>query len=283
MHWSNEEWGDLEFAMLNCRQKSQGEQVRKIIKHPGLPFPSPPWRKVWESCHFSLKYYYFSAHREPRLVGGDIPCSGRVEVKHGDTWGTVCDSDFSLEAAGVLCRELQCGTVISILGGAHFGEGKGQIWAEEFQCEGHESHLSLCSVAPRPDGTCGHSRDVGVVCSSETQRTCSICSHPAKGVGGGHHRHLFKSPVSFQDTRRSAWWTASPRVREEWSSRYLGPGDPSATLTGTWKMPTFFASSSNVELPFLPQEEHILGKEVVKSGGTCFTARGPSSTWEIVL
>ncbi|EHB15166.1 Scavenger receptor cysteine-rich type 1 protein M130 [Heterocephalus glaber] len=110
-----------------------------------------------------------SAHREPRLVDGDIPCSGRVEVKHGDRWGSVCDSDFSLEAASVLCRELQCGSAISILGGAHFGEGKGQIWAEEFQCEGHESHLSLCPLAHGQDGTCGHSRDVGVVCSRYTE------------------------------------------------------------------------------------------------------------------
>lgn len=139
---------------------------------------------------FSLKYY-FLAHRQPRLVGGDIPCSGRVEIKHGDKWGSVCDSDFSLEAASVLCRELQCGTVISILGGAHFGEGNGQIWPEEYQCEGHESHLSLCSVAPRQDGTCSHSRDVGVVCSSESQRTCSVCSFTVKRIGLGSHGHLF--------------------------------------------------------------------------------------------
>lgn len=142
-----------------------------------------------ESCYLSLKYY-FSAHREPRLVGGDIPCSGRVEVKHGNTWGTVCDSDFSLEAANVLCRELQCGTAVSIMGGAHFGEGNGQIWAEEFQCDGNESHLSLCSVAPRPGETCNHSRDVGVVCSSETQRTFSIYSLAMKRVGLCSHRHL---------------------------------------------------------------------------------------------
>ncbi|KAM5262720.1 scavenger receptor cysteine-rich type 1 protein M130-like [Ctenodactylus gundi] len=106
-----------------------------------------------------------SVHRQPRLVGGVIPCSGRVEVKHGDKWGSVCDSDFSLEAASVLCRELECGTVVSILGGAHFGKGTGQIWAEELQCKGNESHLSLCPVAPLPGGTCDHSRDVGVVCS----------------------------------------------------------------------------------------------------------------------
>uniref|UniRef100_A0A2K6F0R3 Scavenger receptor cysteine-rich type 1 protein M130 n=1 Tax=Propithecus coquereli TaxID=379532 RepID=A0A2K6F0R3_PROCO len=140
------------------------------------------WQWGGLSCdHYEEAKITCSAHREPRLVGGDIPCSGRVEVKHGDTWGSVCDSDFSLEAASVLCRELQCGTVVSILGGAHFGEGNGQIWAEEFQCEGHESHLSLCPVATRLDGTCSHSRNVGVVCSSETWRTSSIHSHTVKG------------------------------------------------------------------------------------------------------
>ena len=201
MKWSNEGWGGLEFAKPNSRQKSQEERIASL-SHFSLPASLSSWRKILESCSLSLKYY-FSAHREPKLVGGDIPCSGRVEVKHGDTWGTVCDSDFSLEAASVLCRELQCGTVVSILGGAHFGEGNGQIWAEEFQCEGHESHLSLCPVAPRPDGTCSHSRDVGVVCSSETQSTCSICSHIVKRVGLGSHRHLFKALSPFRIHRSS--------------------------------------------------------------------------------
>ncbi|EDM01961.1 CD163 antigen (predicted) [Rattus norvegicus] len=124
------------------------------------------WQWGGLSCdHFEEAQVTCSGHRKPRLVGGEIPCSGRVEVKHGDTWGSVCDFDLSLEAAGVVCRELQCGTVVSILGGAHFGEGSGQIWGEEFQCSGDESHLSLCSVAPPLDRTCSHSRDVSIVCS----------------------------------------------------------------------------------------------------------------------
>lgn len=127
------------------------------------------WQWGGQDCPSEGARVTCSAHREPRLVNGDIPCSGRVEVKHGDEWGSVCDSDFSLEAANVLCRELQCGSAISLLGGAHFGEGKGQIWAEEFQCEGHESHLSLCPLARRQDGICAHGRDVGVVCSRYTE------------------------------------------------------------------------------------------------------------------
>ncbi|XP_067164857.1 antigen WC1.1-like, partial [Apteryx mantelli] len=68
-----------------------------------------------------------------QLVGGDSPCSGRVEIRDGDQWRTVCDSHFGLEAADVICRELQCGTVLSIPGAAHFGEGVGAIWDEELQ------------------------------------------------------------------------------------------------------------------------------------------------------
>uniref|UniRef100_A0ABI7XZN9 SRCR domain-containing protein n=2 Tax=Felis catus TaxID=9685 RepID=A0ABI7XZN9_FELCA len=193
-------WG-LKEADVVCRQLGCGSALKTSYQSYSKTKATTTWLflgscngnetsfwdcKNWQwgglSCdHYEEAKVTCSAHREPRLVGGDIPCSGRVEVKHGDTWGTVCDSDFSLEAASVLCRELQCGTVISILGGAHFGEGNGQTWAEEFQCEGHESHLSLCSVASRPDGTCGHSRDVGVVCSRYTEIRLVNGKSPCEG------------------------------------------------------------------------------------------------------
>ncbi|NWX00258.1 C163A protein, partial [Caloenas nicobarica] len=44
-----------------------------------------------------------------RLVGGKSRCSGRVEIRDGDQWKTVCDSHFGPKAAEVVCRELQCG------------------------------------------------------------------------------------------------------------------------------------------------------------------------------
>lgn len=72
-------------------------------------------------------------------------------------------------------------------------------------------------------------------------------------------------------------------MKEEWRSRFLGPGDLSATLTGTWKMLMFCASSLNVELLLLSQEEHLLGKELGSPGDTCSTALGQNSTWVIVL
>lgn len=42
-----------------------------------------------------------------RLVDGRRPSEGRLEVKVDGAWGTVCDDDFTVQAAAVVCRMLQ--------------------------------------------------------------------------------------------------------------------------------------------------------------------------------
>ncbi|XP_043369864.1 antigen WC1.1-like [Dermochelys coriacea] len=106
-----------------------------------------------------------SGHIKPRLVGGDGACSGRVEIKHGNTWTTVCDAHFDLKVANVICNELQCGIAVSTPGGGHFGEGQGLILTEEFQCVGNESLLFSCPRISQVNQTCSHTNDAGVICS----------------------------------------------------------------------------------------------------------------------
>lgn len=41
-----------------------------------------------------------------RLVGGDSPNEGRLEVCFFNHWGTVCDDNFGSVEAQLVCREL---------------------------------------------------------------------------------------------------------------------------------------------------------------------------------
>ncbi|XP_032869689.1 deleted in malignant brain tumors 1 protein-like [Amblyraja radiata] len=108
-----------------------------------------------------------SGKYRPRLVGGKDRCSGRVEVLHGDEWGTVCDQYFSLLDAGVVCEQLHCGAVAATPGVTHFGRGSGPVWKENYHCRGNEPRLVDCPVLPRDQTSCSHGNDVGLICSDE--------------------------------------------------------------------------------------------------------------------
>lgn len=41
-----------------------------------------------------------------RLVGGEFPSEGRLEICYRGHWGTVCDDEFGSQEASLVCREL---------------------------------------------------------------------------------------------------------------------------------------------------------------------------------
>ena len=51
-----------------------------------------------------------------------------MEVFHNGNWGTVCDDDWDMNDASVVCRQVGSPLdAVSAPGSAHFGAGSGQI------------------------------------------------------------------------------------------------------------------------------------------------------------
>uniref|UniRef100_A0A8C7XQV8 SRCR domain-containing protein n=1 Tax=Oryzias sinensis TaxID=183150 RepID=A0A8C7XQV8_9TELE len=99
-----------------------------------------------------------------RLENGSSRCSGRLEVKSNNLWSSVCEDDFDLLDAEVVCRELGCGAP-SVLQGALYGEAEAPILTREFLCEGHESVLLDCGSSWRKTKACPPDKAVGLTCS----------------------------------------------------------------------------------------------------------------------
>uniref|UniRef100_A0A8C8SMY0 Soluble scavenger receptor cysteine-rich domain-containing protein SSC5D n=1 Tax=Pelusios castaneus TaxID=367368 RepID=A0A8C8SMY0_9SAUR len=118
-----------------------------------------------------------------RLVNGLSNCSGRVEVFHNEQWGTVCDDNWDLTEARVVCRQLGCGTALSAPHVSHFGQGTGRIWLHEVNCTGTEAALSQCRAKPWGKHMCNHVEDASVVCAD------SVIPDPGslQLVGGPNH------------------------------------------------------------------------------------------------
>ncbi|NWW49431.1 DMBT1 protein, partial [Pedionomus torquatus] len=117
-----------------------------------------------------------------RLVGGPDRCAGRVEVLHNGTWGTVCDDGWGSAEGRVVCRQLGCGTVLSVAPGVRYGEGTGQIWLDEVNCTGEERDLSECRARPWGEHNCHHVEDASVECSG------SLGQHPSGWLFNGPNR-----------------------------------------------------------------------------------------------
>ena len=126
-----------------------------------------------------------------RLVSpSNSPSSGRVEVLHMGTWGTICDHSWDLRDANVVCRQLGYDGALSAPRYAAFGQGTGQIWLDDVQCVGDEIAISDCYHRGWNVHNCGHHSDVGVLCrpkgkaihvQSKFVKSDAICSKPTLG------------------------------------------------------------------------------------------------------
>ncbi|KAL6460159.1 hypothetical protein MHYP_G00319180, partial [Metynnis hypsauchen] len=136
-----------EVARITC----SGEK-RHIALQNHLKYSFPNQRQCSNQLHL-------------RLMGGTGVCSGRLEVYHNTEWGSVCDNQWDIRDAQVVCRQLGCGPALSADGSAAFGAGKGPIWLNRVKCRGNEIHLWDCPHSLKNHTDCSHRQDAGVTCA----------------------------------------------------------------------------------------------------------------------
>ena len=129
-----------------------------------------------------------------RLSDGGIPNFGRVEILHNGTWGTICDDNWDINDAAVVCRMLgfnYAWTAISF--GVIVAEqdvelyGTGPIWLDDVNCNGNESSLNECSHNGWLVHNCDHLEDAGVLCGDSpraaNQSVSTVVNDTGKSTG----------------------------------------------------------------------------------------------------
>ncbi|XP_061227016.1 scavenger receptor cysteine-rich type 1 protein M130-like [Neopsephotus bourkii] len=230
---------DMMDAEVVCQQLGCGSATRAYMKGSKYSSGDPPVNMVLVNCRGHEKALWECEVRGwgpydgfhdydtavvcqgfSRLVGGDGPCAGRLEVRQGRAWAGLCEDAVELKAAQVVCRELGCGSVLAVPGAGLFPAASEPQWDAGFECSGSELLLSACRQRARSAQACsGHA---SIVCSSYSgfrlANHSSRCAGRVEVMAGGTWGSLCAS----------AWDLPDAHVL----CHHLGCGPASAVLPG---------------------------------------------------
>ena len=104
-----------------------------------------------------------------RLAGGNTSSSGRVEIAVNGVWGTICDDNWNVPSASVVCRMLGLPQASAVPGNSAFGGGQGVIWLDSVRCVGNETSIVQCAHKGwGAQDDCDHGEDAGIICGPVT-------------------------------------------------------------------------------------------------------------------
>ncbi|KRY10491.1 Neurotrypsin [Trichinella patagoniensis] len=133
---------------------------------------------------------------EVRLVNGSSLDRGRLEVKFYGIWGTVCNRDFTVHDAAVVCRMLGKQGVPVIEPYQKYGSGTGPIWLQNPGCSGDEEELTRCRIRRWGYSKCSHDEDVGLYCKESPLSTVA-----PKEVLSSSKLHIFHCHFIMYDAK----------------------------------------------------------------------------------
>ncbi|XP_042573185.1 scavenger receptor cysteine-rich type 1 protein M130-like [Cyprinus carpio] len=94
---------------------------------------------------------------------------GALEVYHNTVWGSVCDDQWDISDARVVCRQLGCGAALRADGNSVFGAGEGVVWMNRVECRGNEIHLWDCPLSLKNHTDCSHKEHAGLTCAGHSK------------------------------------------------------------------------------------------------------------------
>ena len=80
------------------------------------------------------------------------------------SWGTVCDHEWDLRDARVVCKMLGFDGALAAPGSATFGQGSGDILLDDISCESTHDNLADCYHRGIGVSDCEHEEDSGAIC-----------------------------------------------------------------------------------------------------------------------
>ena len=111
-----------------------------------------------------------------RLNGGASDNEGRVEVNYKGQWGAICDDEWDINEANVVCKQLGFGQGAEREATrSEFSPEPIEIILDDMKCEGSEENLLACRHDEQIGAhNCGDSEYAGVVCLQNKGKFPSI-------------------------------------------------------------------------------------------------------------